>query len=199
MTKVLLAIRTTALFGFLAQKWFDLKAAKLKKSTVRDYRNCLNNFILPKFGNVAIDKINYLDIETFLSGLGGLNKRAINMLVPMRNVFKLALRSGFIDKNPIDLLDPIKPEKADINPFSMEEVKAIIENVDPYYKNFFIVAFFTGMRFGEMSALKWRNVDFRRDFRFAPTGVGANRGFRPSLRRSGFVRAGGCPAYALSS
>ena len=26
---------------------------------------------------------------------------------------------------------------------------------------FFIVAFFTGMRFGEMSALKWSNVDFR--------------------------------------
>ena len=149
------------LFGFLAQKWFNLKEAKLKKSTVRDYRNCLNNFILPKFGDMPIDKISYLDIETFLSGLGGLNKRAINMLVPMRNVFKLALRSGFIDKSPIDLLDPLKPEKADINPFSMEEIKAIIANVDPHYKNFFIVAFFTGMRFGEMSALKWCNVDFR--------------------------------------
>jgi integrase len=110
---------------------------------------------------MPLDKINYLDIETFLSGLGGLNKRAINMLVPMRNVLKLALRLGFIDKSPIDLLDPLKPEKADINPFSMEEVKMIIENVDSHYKNFFVVAFFTGMRFGEMSALKWRNVDFR--------------------------------------
>ena len=148
-------------FGSLAKKWYMLKKDKLKRSTIRDYRNSLNNYILPKFGNIPIDKISYLDIETFISGLGGLNKRAINMLVPMRNVFKLALRSGFIDKNPIDLLDPLKPEKADINPFSMDEVKAIIENVDSHYKNFFTVAFFTGMRFGEMSALKWRNIDFR--------------------------------------
>jgi integrase len=148
-------------FGSLAQTWFKLKKDRLKKSTIRDYRNCLNNFILPTFGNIPIDQITYLDIETFISDLGCSNKRAINMLIPMRNVFRLALKSGFIEKNPMDLLDPIKPEKADTDPFSMEEVKAIIENIDPNYKNFMIVAFFTGMRFGEMSALKWRNVDFK--------------------------------------
>ena len=64
------------LFGVLAQKWFNLKKDKLKKSTLKDYRNNLNNFILPKFGDMPIDK------------------------------------------SPIDLLDPLKPEKADINPFS---------------------------------------------------------------------------------
>jgi len=153
--------KSVPVFGSLAHTWFKLKESKLKKSTIRDYRNCLNNFILPKFGNVPIDQISYLDIETFISDLGCLNKRAINMLIPMRNVFKLAFKSGFIEKNPMDLLDPLKPEKADIDPFSMEEIKAIIENVDPHYKNFLIVAFFAGMRFGEMSALKWRNVDFK--------------------------------------
>jgi integrase len=79
----------------------------------------------------------------------------------MRSIFKLAFKSEYIDKNPMDLIDPIKPEKSDINPFSMEEVKLFLENVDPFYKNFFVVAFFTGMRFGEMSALKWKNLDFR--------------------------------------
>ena len=43
----------------------------------------------------------------------------------------------------------------------MEDVKLFLENVDPFYRNFFVVAFFTGMRFGEMSALKWKNVDFK--------------------------------------
>lgn len=121
----------------------------------------MNNFLLPRFGNVPIDRIEYLDIETFKSDLNRKNKRTNNILVPMRNVFKLALKAGFIEKNPVDLLDPIKPEKPEINPFSFEEVMAIIEDVDPHYRNFFMVVFFTGMRFGEMAALKWENVDFK--------------------------------------
>jgi integrase len=121
----------------------------------------MNNFLLPRFGNVPIDQIQYLDIATFKGDLKCKNNRIINILIPMRNVFKLAVKAGFIEKNPMDLLDPIKAEKPEINPFSFEEVMAIIEKVDPHYRSFFTVAFFTGMRFGEMAALKWKNVDFK--------------------------------------
>ncbi len=147
-------------FGLLAKQWFDLKKDKLKKSTIRDYRNSMNNFILPKFGNMPVDQIDCSAIETFINELGCKNKRAKNLLVPMRHVFKRALRDKYIKQNPLSLLEPMKAEKADINPFSFEEVQAIIENADLHYRNFFIVAFFSGMRFGEMSALKWKNVDF---------------------------------------
>ena len=85
-------------FGELAVKWFKLNKGKLRKSTFRDYRNSTNNFLLPRFGNVPIDRIQYLDIETFKSDLKLKNKRIINILVPMRNVFKLALKAGFIEK-----------------------------------------------------------------------------------------------------
>ncbi len=153
-------------FGELAVKWFKLKRAKLKKSTRRDYRNSLNNFILPRLGNIPIDQIRYLDIESFISDLQCenkcKNKRIINILVPMRNVFKLAFKAELIAKNPMDLLDPMKPEKPEINPFSFDEVQLIIENVDPHYRNYFTVMFYTGLRFGEASALKWARVDFSR-------------------------------------
>lgn len=54
-----------------------------------------------------------------------------------------------------------KTGKPDINPLSMEEINLFLDAVSPRYQNFFIVAFLTGMRFGEMSVLKWRNVDFK--------------------------------------
>lgn len=149
------------LFGELATKWYDLKKDKLRKSTLKDYRNNLNNFLLPKFGNWPVDQIDCISIETFIAKLGCKNKRAKNILIPMRNIFKLAIKGGYIKVNPISLMDPMKPEKANIKPLLFEEVQAVIENVDPHYRNFFCVAFFTGMRFGEMAALKWKNVDFR--------------------------------------
>jgi integrase len=148
-------------FGALAKKWFELKQNRLKRSTIKDYRNNMNNYILPRFGKTPIDEIDYLSIETFINELGVKNKRSINMLIPMRNVFKLAVKAGYIKQNPVSLLDPIAPEKPDINPLTFDEVRAVIENVDPHYKNFFTVAFFTGMRFGEMAGLKWKCVDFR--------------------------------------
>jgi len=56
--------------------------------------------------------------------------------------------------------------------------------VSPRYKNFFIVAFFTGMRFGEMSALKWKNVDFKLGvIKVRETRVRGEEG-RPKTKRS---------------
>jgi len=58
------------------------------------------------------------------------------------------------------ILSP-KVAKPDIHPLSMEEVNIFLDNVHKQYRNFFVVAFFTGLRFGEQSALKWKNVDFK--------------------------------------
>jgi integrase len=148
------------LFGELAVKCFELKKGKLKKSTLKDYRNNMNNYILPRFGNIPVDQIGYLDIESFISELKLKNKRIINMLVPIRNVFRLALKAEIIEKNPMDLLDPIQPEKPEITPFSFEEVERIVENADDHYRNFLTVLFYTGLRFSEAAALKWERVDF---------------------------------------
>lgn len=147
-------------FGELAVKWFELNKTRLKKATFKDYKNSMNNFIIPRFGNVPVDKIQFLDIETFKANLGVKNKRIINLFVPMRNVFKMAVKAGYIDRNPMDLIDPIEPEKPEIEPFSFEEVQLFLKHVDPYYEPFFTVLFFTGMRFSEAAALKWRRVDF---------------------------------------
>ena len=89
------------------------------------------------------------------------SKRLKNVLVPVRELFEFAQLSGLIDKNPMTLVKNPKVSKPDIHPLSMEEVNLFLENVIFRYKNFFTVAFFTGMRFGEMSAIKWKNVDFK--------------------------------------
>ncbi len=60
------------------------------------------------------------------------------------------------------MVDNRKIEKPSINPLSMDEVNKFLDCVDPFYYPFFKVAFFTGMRAGEMSALKWSTVDFKR-------------------------------------
>jgi integrase len=149
------------LFGELTQEWIKTKVKEIKSSNLRDYRSSMNYHILPKLGNIPIDTIGYLDIKRFIASLTCSGKRLKNFLVPMREVFKLAYRSGFIEKDPMRLVESTKVSKPDIHPLSMEEINLFMERVSSRYRNFFIAAFFTGMRFGEMSALKWKNVDFK--------------------------------------
>jgi len=149
------------LFGQVAQRWAKIKEKQVRASTFRDYRSTMNHYVLPKFGNVPITEIGYIEVEEFITGLSCSAKRKNNVLVPMRSIFRFAHKAGLIDKNPMELVDNIRVPKPDIHPLSMEEITRFLDCVSWRYKNFFVVAFFTGMRFGEMAALKWKNVDFK--------------------------------------
>jgi len=154
-------VKEAKLFGEVAQQWVKIMPQKVKSSTLKDYRGAMNYYILPRFGNVPIKDIDFLDIEEFISEMKCSNKRKNNVLVPMRSLMKFSLKAGLIDKNPMNLIDNLSVSKPEIHPMSMDEVHQFLDVVKPQYKNFFTVAFYTGMRFGEMAGLKWKNVDFR--------------------------------------
>ncbi|MFC1868366.1 tyrosine-type recombinase/integrase [Thermodesulfobacteriota bacterium] len=177
-------VANDTLFGEVALKWVKIKGGKVKASTLRDYKSSMNYYLLPRFGNTPVARIGYLDIEEFISELDCSNKRINNVLVPMRSLMMFAHRAGYIDNNPLLLVANLTVEKPDIHPLSMEEITLILEKVSPRYKNFFRVAFFTGLRFGEMSALKWKNVDFKRGIvKIRETRVRGEEG-RPKTKRS---------------
>ncbi len=172
------------LFGELAERWAKITKKRVKTSTFRGYQIAMNAYILDRFGNVHITRISYIDIEEFITDLDCSNKRINNLLVPLRGVFKLAHRSGFIENNIMSMVENRKIEKPKISPLSIEEVDNFLECVQPFYRPFFVVAFFTGMRAGEMSALKWKNVDFdRRIIKIVETRVYGEEG-RPKTNSS---------------
>jgi integrase len=150
------------LFGELAEKWYRIRSRQIKASTMRDYRSCMNVYILPEFGNCPIREISYLDIEEFKAGLEVSTKRINNVLVPMRAVFTMAFKEGIIRDNVMARVDNLRIEEPTINPLSMDEVIKVLECVHPHYKNCLTILFFTGLRFGEMAALKWKNVHLDR-------------------------------------
>ncbi|QQW78802.1 tyrosine-type recombinase/integrase [Helicobacter pylori] len=69
----------------------------------------------------------------------------------------------FLPQNPyysITLKNAL--EAKEIDPFSLEEVKTLIENAGSLrLKAFLVVAFFTGARTGEQLALLWEDIDFK--------------------------------------
>jgi integrase len=155
------------LFGDVVMSWSQrqedcIKKDQLKTSTWRDWKSILNSHVLPKWGDMRIKSIGIAQIEKFVNKLKCRPKRVNNILVPLRGIFKYAKRQGFIVENPMLDIENLKVEPTDIHPFTFEEVQLFLQTVPSHYRNFFNVAFFTGMRFGEMAALKWSQVDFNR-------------------------------------
>jgi integrase len=80
---------------------------------------------------------------------------------PLRRIFEEAAdRYDFT--TPYVRIKPLKVPKSDVQPFTLQEVKLIIDSVRPDFRNYYTVRFFTGMRTGEIDGLKWKYVDFDR-------------------------------------
>ncbi len=156
----------------------------MKSTTLHDYKCSMNLHILPYFGNRPIRSITAADVEDFTRILKCSSKRINNILIPVRSLFKLAKKKGYVAENIMFDVDNLKVEETDIYPLSIEQVRSFLEKVHQHYRPFFTVAFYTGMRFGEMAALKWKNVDLQRGLiKVRETRVNGEEG-RPKTKKS---------------
>jgi integrase len=102
----------------------------------------------------------------------------------MRSVFTMAYKEGIIRDNVMRRVDNLRADEPTINPLTLEEVLKVIESTHPHYRNCLTMLFYTGVRFGEMAALKWNNVDLvRKTARICETLVYGVEG-RPKTRKS---------------
>ncbi len=148
-------------FGEVAKSWASIHFKKVKYSTWRDYRSVMNAHVLPAFKDMPIDAITYLDVEKFISGLNCNGKRINNILVPMRSIFNMAFKQKYVLENVMLKVENRSIEQADILPLSTEEVLGFLDVVDPFYRPYSVIRFFTGMRDGEIDALLWS--DYKQD------------------------------------
>jgi integrase len=146
---------TTITFGAVVKEWATIRQSRVRHSTWRDYRSSMNLHVLPAFKDKPIDSIKYKDIENFISNLSCGPKRINNILIPMRSVFKMAHKNGYVPENEMLKVDNMPVPPPDIDPFSYEEVVRILKVVDPFYHPYTVSRFFTGMRSGEINALQW--------------------------------------------
>ncbi|MFP6252077.1 tyrosine-type recombinase/integrase [Helicobacter pylori] len=85
-----------------------------------------------------------------------------NLNANLRSFLGFCETEGFIEKSPYFSITLKNAQEAKaIDPFSLEEVKWLIENAPSLrLKAFLSVAFFTGMCTGEQLALLWDDIDF---------------------------------------
>ncbi len=161
----------TPLFREFAETWYAEKEVEWRRSHKKRIRDDLTKILIPKFGDQAVGQITKADILAFRADLAkvqarkretSLSNSRINKIInPIRQIVNEAA-DRFDFRTPFQSIKQLRVKKIDVDPFSLDEVKAIIATVRPDFRDYFTVRFFTGMRTGEVHGLQWKYVDFER-------------------------------------
>lgn len=145
-----------------AKEVLELTSHKRDELTQKDYISKVDRMIIPYFKSYNLEDIKPLDIEKWQNKL--LQRYSTTTVRRVRNIFsmifKKAVANDIVPKNPIDFADNIQVQHKKQEPYTIEEMKAIMKNAKGWLKVFVYLAFTTGMRPGELIGLKWEDIDF---------------------------------------
>ena len=133
-----------------------------KYLTQKSYILNLNKHVIPYFGNRKIDSLKASELKLWQNKLleDLASTSVVNIRVVFHGIFEDAVRDEIISKNPFSIVKSPKKEPSRENkPFSKEEIFKILEASNPRIRAYFAIGFFTGMRTGEIAALKWSDIN----------------------------------------
>lgn len=163
-------VTTDMLFNILEE---EDRQNNRKISYISTQKNNYERHIKPYFKDTNLNKLAYEHIFEFRehlktkskkqNGNSTLSPNTVNkIMILLKKIFDTGLRKLLIDKNPVDNLRKLPISKPTINFWSVEEFnefRKLITNDEISYDLFFTIAFFTGMRMGEILALNWYDIN----------------------------------------
>ena len=166
-----IANKNEHVFSNIASEWFESIKLHTKTSTQNKYHNMLTNYILPEYGNQPFSTITYEFIEAhckFLLESGGKKgnglspKTVSDVLAIIRNISKFAIRKGIYvanDANAVQIRQDIKPMRV-LNKAEQSQLCEYILKKPEACSIGILVCMFTGLRIGEICALRWEDISF---------------------------------------
>jgi integrase len=150
--------------GPYLRRWLDEVAKPtLRASTYDSYDDILRLHLVPGLGHLALAKLTPADVQRFLTRKleGGLSPRRVQYIhAVLRRALVIAERWGIVARNVAKLVDPPRVPRHEIAPLTPEQAKVLIEKTaDDRHRALWITALATGLRQGELLALRWEDVD----------------------------------------
>lgn len=156
----------------LLYQWLSKKKMSVKDSTYIRYKNIVNNHIVSSLGKYQIGQISTSLMEQFvkqkldsgkLDNSGGISTKTMSdIMVIIKGTFKYAQSKGIptiCDFSEICIKHHTHVMRVLTDSEEKRLITVLSADIDRYKLGVFI-CLFTGIRIGELCALKWKNISF---------------------------------------
>ena len=133
-----------------------------KPSVVRGYQAHLNRHVLPALGGMKLDAVRRADVQALCNHLvaeGASPSTVRNAIMPLRVLYRRALRVGQVTVSPLEHLELPAVRGVRDRVASPGEAAALLAALPPGDRAVWATALYAGLRLGELKALQVADVD----------------------------------------
>lgn len=157
---------TMTLEDFVRVEWKPNAELALKKKSVSYYESQLDSRILPALGSICLCSLSRAHIEGLLSDLrrkGNTGTTLRGVRATMSTVLRSAMERGYLNQNPAHGIRLRGTGgRAERRYYGPAEIQKLLPELSEPCRTVVAVAVLTGLRIGEILALRWRRVDMLR-------------------------------------
>lgn len=160
-------MRTDSVRDFFL-RWIGAREKELAQSTCTTYRNTASSFMdyLSMRADRPIAELTVSDLTGFRDSEAKRTtpRSAQNRLKAIKPWIIDAWREGLLQDNIGAKIPRTKRQTGKVKrrPFSMEEVKKLLENASDEWQGMILMGLYTGQRLGDIARLNWSQVDLAR-------------------------------------
>ena len=153
----------------LAAHFKQFEAPLKSYSTQEGYKKMLNNQVVPAWGNYSLAAIRSIEVENWLRKLHRKDGRPASPATKskIRNVmsaiFSHAIRYGWASHNPITAVRTSAKRLREPEILTPEEFQGLLGQLELRESLLVLLAGTTGLRRGELIALRWEDIDFAKE------------------------------------
>lgn len=143
----------------------DTTRPNRRESTRSRDASYLRNLVLPTFGEAELGAVQPNDIRLWIADLQdqgyapGTIAKAYQIL---SRAFRVAVADGLIPRTPCREITLPKDDRDEKRFLTVTEAEDLANAIDPRYRAFVLTATYTGLRFGELAALRTNDLDLLR-------------------------------------
>jgi integrase len=144
-------------------QWLEAHRASIRIRTYERYEQYVRIHLIPSLGKIKLQKLTALHIQNLYTELGRrLSSSTLNALHAMlHKALEDALKWELVARNVSDAVTVPRRAHYETKPLSIEQAKSLLETArGDSLEALWVLALTTGMRRGEVLALKWQDLNF---------------------------------------
>jgi integrase len=149
--------------GEYLASWLDSAAHSLAPRTLTRYRNHIAHSLTPALGRIRLAKLSPQPIQVLYAAKlaeGVAPGTVRQMHAVLRRALGEAMRLGLVPRNVATLVNVPRAARPEMQVLSPDEARILLAAAeDDRLETLYVLALTTGMRLGELLALRWTDVD----------------------------------------